>query len=528
MYSGGPNRPSNGRTNVNKPFKSPVISNTPRKERPKIFRLLDDIEDSDEEDRSEEDRPNEVINLISPEKVSKPAKLGSEVTASSTSESKPTSQASPKDGYEIEEVEEEEKEEKVSRGTDVRGKRGRFATRQQRETSQYLERKKTEREAAAETKKSALRIPPSAEALKRHLEKYDPVKIEKESPKPSPQKSIGAIRERYSGLLKRNGLTLDPKFISLLDDRFDREEPNSDPGSDSDNSLSSASSKKRKRRSSDSDSAPKETEASKSPKQKKAKPGPKEYRCPMCNEEVSKQLYESYLPDLEKKYKIDLRRKFHKSHKLAKVHKKVSELDIPEIDWETLEERCKKHFPYLSDIMARKTKSHFRDLSEKFNKMKLKDKSRVEAMFDDGNWEKTFPGYYGPRGSEIMGDAISNNKLIMSALKELSAAKDITTIRGGAGSYIQSILIPELGTRLIMDDFGMADDEIDRGRELMENTIDIGLLLNHGEEDGNDVTGVDDGMEWWWKEQEALRQQEEETEPSQSQTPIYIEASVDE
>lgn len=149
-------------------------------------------------------------------------------------------------------------------------------------------------------------------------------------------------------------------------------------------------------------------------------------------------------------------------------------------------------------------------------------------MFDDGNWEKTFPGYYGPRGSEIMGDAISNNKLIMSALKELSAAKDITTIRGGAGSYIQSILIPELGTRLIMDDFGMADDEIDRGRELMENTIDIGLLLNHGEEDGNDVTGVDDGMEWWWKEQEALRQQEEETEPSQSQTPIYIEASVDE
>ncbi|RVD80798.1 uncharacterized protein DFL_008689 [Arthrobotrys flagrans] len=489
MYSGGPNRPSNGRTNVNKPFKSPVISNTPRKERPKIFRLLDDIEDSDEEDRSEEDRPNEVINLISPEKVSKPAKLGSEVTASSTSESKPTSQASPKDGYEIEEVEEEEKEEKVSRGTDD---------------------------------------PPSAEALKRHLEKYDPVKIEKESPKPSPQKSIGAIRERYSGLLKRNGLTLDPKFISLLDDRFDREEPNSDPGSDSDNSLSSASSKKRKRRSSDSDSAPKETEASKSPKQKKAKPGPKEYRCPMCNEEVSKQLYESYLPDLEKKYKIDLRRKFHKSHKLAKVHKKVSELDIPEIDWETLEERCKKHFPYLSDIMARKTKSHFRDLSEKFNKMKLKDKSRVEAMFDDGNWEKTFPGYYGPRGSEIMGDAISNNKLIMSALKELSAAKDITTIRGGAGSYIQSILIPELGTRLIMDDFGMADDEIDRGRELMENTIDIGLLLNHGEEDGNDVTGVDDGMEWWWKEQEALRQQEEETEPSQSQTPIYIEASVDE
>ncbi|KAK6357175.1 hypothetical protein TWF718_001500 [Orbilia javanica] len=525
MYSGNRARPSNGRTNINKPFKSPVITSQPKKQQPKIFQgLLDDIEDSDEGEQSDRDRPNEVINLISPEKVLKSPKLSPEV--------EPTDQKSQKeDDDEIEEPKDGEEEEKIPRRILSSGKKGKFATRQQREASQYLERRKTEREAAAvEAKKSALKFPASAAALLKHIENLDPVKLE-ESPKPTPQKSIKEIREKYDSLLKRNGVTLDPKLISLLDDKLDQEGSNSgsDSDSDSDNSVSSVSSRKRKRRSSDSDSSPKKTEASKLEKQKKkAKSQPRKYRCPMCNEEVAKQLYESYLPDLEKRYKIDLRRKFHKSHKLAKVHKKVSELDIPEIDWEILEDRCKKYFPYLSDIMTRKTKSHFRDLSEKFNKAKRNDKTRTKAILDDGNWEKTYPGYYGPRGSEIMGDAISNSKLIMAALKKLRAEKDITTTGGGAGSYIQGILIPELGTRLIMEDFEMSEDEIDKARKLMENTIDIGLVINHGDDDGDDVTGVGDGMEWWWKEQDAKRRQEEETEQSQSQASIYIEASDEE
>ncbi|KAF3080781.1 hypothetical protein TWF594_001631 [Orbilia oligospora] len=518
MYSGRSTRLNNGQTNVNKPFKSPVTSNTPGKKQPDIFQgLLDDIEDSDEED--EEEEPNEVIDLISPEKAK-----------ASVLDHKPNDHILPgKEEADDDEIEEmEENEDKTRRRTATPGKKPKFTTRQKRETLQYRERRKTEREAAAaETKAGTLSIPPAAEALLRHTEKNDPAKLEMEIPKPTPQKSI---RERYNGLLKSNGVNLQTRLISLLDDRFDKDEPNSGSGSDSDGSLSSTSSKKRKRRSSDSDSTPKKIEALGATKQKKkAKQGPKKYRCPMCKEEVSKQLYESYLPDLEKKYKIDLRRKFHKSHKLAKVHKKVSDLDIPEIDWDTLEGRCKEHFPYLSDIMARKTESHYRDLSEKFYTKKRNDhKGRTEALFDDGDWEKTYPGYYGPRGSEIIGDAISNSKLINTALKELSAKKDITTLRGGgAGAYIQRILIPEVGTRLIMEDFRMADDEIDKARELMQNTIDIGLLLNHGEEDG-DLMGVDDGMEWWWKEREAQCLQEEETEPSQSQTSIYIETSDDE
>ncbi|KAK6536373.1 hypothetical protein TWF281_000612 [Arthrobotrys megalospora] len=518
-------------TNVNKPFKPHVISK-PAKEVPQIFKGVlddDDIEDSDlDKDSSLDEIP--VVDLsTSPQKVptSTPPKPRSKFMVPSTPEPDMTTQTPPKDD-EIEEVEEE----KISRRTAVPGKRGKFNTRKDKEKFQYFEQKKTEREAttAAQTKQKALKMPGCREALLESVEKYDPVKIADASPRKSPEKSPekGVMgRERYNSVLKKHGLELDPKLQSLLDDRFDTEEPSFDFGSDSDSSVSSSSSKKRKRGTSDSEGTPKKAEESKLARQTKK---PRKYLCPMCNEEVSQQLYESYLPDLEKRFKLDLRRKFHKSHKLEKVHAKVKELNIPEIDWDNLEDRCTKYFPYLSDIMARKTKSHFRDLSEKFNKTKRKNnKSRTEALFDDGDWEKTYPGYYGPRGSEIMGDAISSSKAMMGALKKLGKAKDITTMGGGAGSYIQCILIPELATRLIMEDFGMSDDEIDKGRQLMQETINIGLLLNDDNNaDNEDATGVNDGMDWWWKEQEAKRLQEEETEPSQSQTSIYVGDSDDE
>ncbi|KAK6509379.1 hypothetical protein TWF481_004128 [Arthrobotrys musiformis] len=529
MYSG---RTRNGGSNVNKPFKSPVIVK-PVKEPVNTFRgLLDDIEDSDEDEEEEDNRSDGVIDL-SESPVKGPPGRETKSDDMDISDTEPTNQTSPKeDDDEIEEVV-EEKEEKVYRRVATPGKKGKFATRQQRETSLYLDMRRTEREAAVKTerKKATLRVPESAEALLKHIEKYDPVKLAEESPKPTPRKTATAMRERYNDVLKKNSVNLDPQIISLLDDKFGREEPTVSLLSDSDDSVSSASSRKRKRGTSDSETTPQKADTFKPAKQKKKNPdtGPKKYRCPMCNEEVSKQLYESYLPDLEKRYKIELRRKFHKSHKLAKVHKKVSELDIPEIEWDALEGRCAKYFPYLRDIMSRKTESHFRDLSEKFNKKKRKNnQTRTEALFDERGWEKTYPGYYGPRGSEIMGDAINNNRGMTEALKKLGAKKDITTLSGGAGSYMQWILVPELGTRLIMEDFGMSDDEIDRGRKLMQDTVDIGLLLNHGEDDGDDFAGVDDGMEWWWKEQEEKRQQEEEAEPSQSQSSIYIDGSENE
>lgn len=152
-------------------------------------------------------------------------------------------------------------------------------------------------------------------------------------------------------------------------------------------------------------------------------------------------------------------------------------------------------------------------------------------------------------------EAIASNKMIMAAVRKLNDRKDATISKGYAGAYITSVLLPELATRLIMEDMGIADDEIEKGRKLMIKTIEIGKILNDDDDDdrqdgggggGGRATGgfdandeVNDGMNWWWKEEEEKRRLEEEAEREReenedeegdsqlgfgsSQTPLVIE-----
>ncbi|KAF3942185.1 hypothetical protein ABW19_dt0209114 [Dactylella cylindrospora] len=171
--------------------------------------------------------------------------------------------------------------------------------------------------------------------------------------------------------------------------------------SDSDDSSSS---RKRKRASTGSLRDPIDVDAPTpdgQQKSKKQKPGKGEYLCPICDQKIPQQLYESYMPDLLKK--TALKRRLHKSHKLAKAHEDKKRLNIPDIDWDELDARCTKYFPYLQDIMNGRVKSYYRQVSEDYHKTKRRDgRSRTEAMFDKGNWEKEYPGYYGSRGRDIM------------------------------------------------------------------------------------------------------------------------------
>ncbi|KAF3906488.1 hypothetical protein ABW20_dc0106653 [Dactylellina cionopaga] len=504
-------------TSLNKPFKSPLIdkpttddpSNSKKPAEKHIPLLLDDdIEDSDLEDDKEPEAPVDL---------SKRARTSASPAAGSLIGSAP-SPGGGKDKIE-DEIEESQTTpfKTVSRQNTV-GKKGKFKTRADREKVQYQERKDSEKQADTENKDAnegagrfKFKTFAAQKSLMQKVDKYDPIKLAKESPRKKEKKDFLGLA-RYDHVLKKNNI--DPKILSLLNNTLESGE-----GSDSDDSTSS---KKRKRASSGSPDdliAIDDTE-SKAVKTKRTRATKEKYTCPMCDEEVSKELYESYLPDLPSK--PALKRKFHKSHKVEKAHAKIKKLEIPDIDWENLGPRCTKYMPYLEAIMAKKTTSHYREISEEFFKSKPRNgKSRTEAMFEKGNWEKEYPGYYGPRGRDIIADMISSSKVIRAALKRLKQSKDTTTTKAGEGVYIQSILVPELATRLIMEDFEMEDDEVEKGRKLMLDTIDIGLALN---DDNEDDSELNDGMDWWWKEQEEKRQQDEETEPSLSQASIYIEA----
>ncbi|KAF3911868.1 hypothetical protein AA313_de0209609 [Arthrobotrys entomopaga] len=500
-------------TNVNKPFKSPVIKKdvaSDEEPKPKKYLgLLDEIENSDDE-------ASQRLPSLSPPKeyadIDFEDELASQIAA-------PTSKLDKVDDIEDDEAGEESQAApfKSLARSNTAGKKGRFMSKKDRQITEYRESKATRVMEKKDTYVKPKGLQPYAKLaeLTENLEKYDPKKIASETPKKTPKKKDILGLARYDNVLKKNGL--DPKLLALLDD--DTLDKN-DSGSDSEDSTSS---KKRKRSPSGTPEDPIDLEGDITPKKsksKKPKNVKKKYTCFMCNEEVSKELYESYMPDLPKK--MPLKRKLHKSHKLEKAHAKKKELGIPDIDWDKLEDRCKEYFSYLEDIMTGKAKSHYRGVSEQFFKAKHRNgQSRTEAVFQKGNWEKEYPGYYGPRGRDIIADAISGSKMILAVLKRLKQSRDVTLVNSGEGVYIQSILIPELAIRLIMDDFNMGEDEIEKGRKLMVDTIDVGLALN---DDNDDYSEVNDGMDWWWKEQEEKRQQEEETEPSMSQqSSIYIE-----
>ena len=88
---------------------------------------------------------------------------------------------------------------------------------------------------------------------------------------------------------------------------------------------------------------------------------------------------------------------------------------------------------------------------------------------------------------------------------------DMTLVNESVGEYTTAIFVPELATRLIMEDMGLADDKIAEGRKLMVDTVDLGNIINPEKIDEDVLNDYSDeynaegdgagGMAWWWDEQ---------------------------
>jgi hypothetical protein len=98
------------------------------------------------------------------------------------------------------------------------------------------------------------------------------------------------------------------------------------------------------------------------------------------------------------------------------------------------------------------------------------------------------------------------------------------------GVYITTVLVPEMATRLIMQDNNIVEENLEQGRRLLRKTVRMGQILHPDEDEkANDEEGEGDGMDWWRKEQDdklaaelaALDEEEEEGAPG-SQESIFI------
>lgn len=191
--------------------------------------------------------------------------------------------------------------------------------------------------------------------------------------------------------------------------------------------------------------------------------GPGQAPCPMCDEPVDKQ----WLSEYSKGQRMSIARqaKFCHQHKKRSARELSKVKGYPEVDWERLESRIRAHRPYLESLING-AESHFGE--------RLREKIRAgrnRTLFTTDDYP--VPGYYGLRGMSAMTESIVD--VFSSLLRERAPLDRLISARGHTG-YVQSVLVPELGVRLIKEDMSIADDG--EARAVMRESRAVGVILN--------------------------------------------------
>ncbi|POS73898.1 hypothetical protein DHEL01_v207706 [Diaporthe helianthi] len=190
---------------------------------------------------------------------------------------------------------------------------------------------------------------------------------------------------------------------------------------------------------------------------------PDQAPCPMCDEPVDKEWLKEYSQG--QRMSIARQAKFCHQHKKRAAKEQWETRGYPKINWEGLEARVAEHHHHLKSLI-KGASSHFgKRLGDKIKT----GKNRTLFTTD----EYPVPGYYGLRGMSIMTESII--EAFSSLLRERAPHDTLISARGHTG-FVQSVLVPELGVRLIKEDMSITDDG--EARALMHESKEIGVILN--------------------------------------------------
>lgn len=185
--------------------------------------------------------------------------------------------------------------------------------------------------------------------------------------------------------------------------------------------------------------------------------------CPWCGEPVDEQL----LADFSKgKTRLNVRQqtRFCQKHRKHTAQETWTARSYPEIDWDELPDRIATHYDSLLDVINCDRPSHYRTrLADKI------DSGQDRAMKKEENLN---PGYYGPRGFNLMCDRLVDQ---FGDLLKVKAVQDRVISGRGSAAFIQSVLVAELAVQLIKDDMGVPVEE---ARVIMEESKAIGEMIH--------------------------------------------------
>ncbi|KAH7634752.1 RTC4-like domain-containing protein [Sordaria sp. MPI-SDFR-AT-0083] len=203
-------------------------------------------------------------------------------------------------------------------------------------------------------------------------------------------------------------------------------------------------------------------------------------RCPICDEELD-EFSKDELKARRTRMTLHQEQQFCQSHKKRSAKKEWEDRGYPDIDWTVMDKRIRKQNDFIRFILNG-GKSYYANVFSD----RIKSGQNKTLMKSDANLT---PGYYGMRGLRVMSEHIVNK---FSAELRKRAVQDRLVSARGYMVYVQSVLVPELAVRLIMEDKEKTDEKLtaEQARTIMKDSIWIGELLN--EEDADHVLYEDE------------------------------------
>ncbi|KAJ5526818.1 hypothetical protein N7513_010977 [Penicillium frequentans] len=193
---------------------------------------------------------------------------------------------------------------------------------------------------------------------------------------------------------------------------------------------------------------------------------PRKALCPMCNAEVDPEILRQF--QAQPKQRLREQQRFCASHKQDTATKEWEAQGYPDINWDTFEHRLEGYFPDMDKYLDPEEPSYYRNILESAQKAG----KNLRLTLDGDGIEVISCGYYGTKGAQKMLYAVMERFGVR--LRRL-AKDDPLVAKMGVVGYAQSVIVPELATRLIGEDM---DVHASAAREIMRQSIEIGQKLN--------------------------------------------------
>ncbi len=195
--------------------------------------------------------------------------------------------------------------------------------------------------------------------------------------------------------------------------------------------------------------------------------------CPICSDPVGKETLDHFVREPSRMV-FDEQMRFCTWHRRKSAQRTWDDRGYPQIDWNGLAKRIGRHHGHLGAIL-KGSPCHFRRALEE---QVAAGKSRTLKKAD----ERIIPGYYGLRGLQAMSRTIVDE---FQTLLRTCAVQDRLISARGSMAFVQTVMVPELAVRLIMDDMKAGEE---RARAILYESAPLGELLS---EDIPDVVAQD-------------------------------------